>query len=102
MPERIRIGLFWYRVIVCDKVTNNGHDCYAKVEPFKRVLKIAKKGLTADIENTLIHEILHALSHQASLGLDEDTIWKLANGLEATLADNPGLMALCRQAKGEA
>lgn len=41
-----------------------------------------------ELEDTLIHEVLHSLSHQLSLGLEHKIVNPLSAGLHQVLKDN--------------
>ena len=44
------------------------------------------------MESTLLHEIIHGIDNFMTIGLDEDTISKISDGLSLFITQNPGLL----------
>lgn len=91
-PAEVRIGAIRYRV---DQVPDTwGTHQMGQVDCGAQSIRI-NEGLGSDaMRSTLLHEVLHALSYQLGLGLDERTILALESGLDTLLVSNPGLVRL--------
>jgi hypothetical protein len=95
MIDRIRIGLWWYRVVLANTIPSRDTQemCAADGWHSTRALRL-KRSTTkgGDWENSILHEAIHFLDKQSQLDLTERQTDVLANGMEAFIRDNPNFM----------
>lgn len=96
MIDRIRLGLFWFRVIVQDEIRDpvTGRVVCAQVNNEKRLVLLQRSHVEGggDWENSILHEHVHAVDYQAALGLTENQVTVLSCAFEAFMRDNPNFM----------
>ena len=97
IPESVRIGSIDYKVIFTDEILAvGGHMVYGLIEYDKHNIKI-KNGITDSqgIESTLLHEIMHGITHERNFTYDknddEGITEELARGLHQLIKDNPDM-----------
>ena len=54
------------------------------------LIYITGEGDQQVMRETLVHEVLHAISERLNIGLDEEKVRNLSVGLDAVMADNGG------------
>jgi len=94
IPRRLKIGPATYPVTsphtisAGDGARASGHWDYETGE-----LRIARdlNPLHGQQVDTLIHEALHVINDDRAMGLTEEQVHNLANGVAALLIDNPRL-----------
>jgi hypothetical protein len=92
IPSVLRICGKPFRVVRC-KETLLEVDSYGKVDVAKLQVVILD-GIPLSLEqDTVMHEIIHAIDEQLSLDLKERQIEALGCMLQQVFADNPALMA---------
>lgn len=57
----------------------------------KQALYIRDGQVQENEQDTVLHEITHAIDEQMQIGLKEEQVRRVATGLLAVLKDNPGL-----------
>jgi hypothetical protein len=56
----------------------------------------------ANEQDTVLHEVLHAVETAMGMDVAEEVVEKFATGLLAVLKDNPGLVTYLRRKNGDA
>lgn len=87
--KAVQVGRKRYRV----RYAPLAHD-YGRVTPFGAKIILDKCQTDAELADTLIHEVLHAIWASAALPsrvAEERAVTHLARGLAAVARDNPGL-----------
>ena len=89
LPETLRITPYTYRVVPVTKLLNTDHcRMYGECDTANLEIRLDDGNNDQHMRQTLLHEVLHAISNHATLGIEEDTIERLANGMLAFLTDN--------------
>ncbi len=103
-PERIKILGKTYKVRVVTRTQDLEEDDYGLCDNDKHVISIVAGRSLGNDQDTLLHEIIHAIEFQ--MGTDgsinkkpseEARVQGLAVGLLAVLKDNAGLVSYLRQ-----
>jgi hypothetical protein len=96
IPRRIKVAGHWIKIVQAKK-------CTFKILPTKIQLgesdnldntitlrlKFAGDNISeSNIAETFLHEIIHVIDHKFNLGLKEDSVYKLSQGLFAVIRDN--------------
>lgn len=71
---------------------------YGECDPPHCAIVLDKKQHPAQMRDTLLHELLHAVEHEASVRVSEAAIRMLATGILAVLRGNPKLAAYLLEA----
>lgn len=93
LPQKVRIGPYWYDIELQDESWRTKEGAYGLCEVEKKVITIAE--LSADAGtyfDTFLHECLHACWDLMKLKEQEEeetTVNALATALTQILADNP-------------
>lgn len=82
VPEVIKIGGHIYTVLLVDGEELNG-DC-GEMNATRSIIRIRKDMPQSQIEETLLHEVLHAINS----GLSEETVGFLSSAIYQVLKDN--------------
>jgi hypothetical protein len=91
IPERLRILGKSFEVMVLSPEQDtevNGWMKLDKQQIWVRILEAKEQ-----VQDTMLHEIIHAVDESLSLGMREKQVFALAAGLLAVLKDNPNLLA---------
>lgn len=72
----------------------SGEEYRGRCHTRKNVLEIGTDIAVSHREDTLLHEMLHAIDDVLSLGLDEQQVVRLAAGLHAVIIDNPDIFTM--------
>lgn len=99
IPEKVKIGLYEYRVEETDEVLLVDHkECKGRIEYDNLTIKI-KKELQDQLKlQTLWHEIIHGIIKEFGINLDsehwteESKVDWIATGVLSVLKDNPELI----------
>ena len=98
--KSVRIGSMDYKVELTDEVILVEHkECFGSADFNNKVIKInTELHHTQGQEETLLHEIFHAITHERNFSYDkndDETITEeLARGLHQLIKDNPKLFEL--------
>jgi hypothetical protein len=82
IPTRIKIGAHWYKILFVPQVDEEGS--FGEVSDADCEIRILASLTPSQMEETLIHEILHALGPS----LEEHEVDRLGFGLHQVLVDN--------------
>ena len=82
IPKKLKIGGHEYTVELVDPETLD-NDC-GKMNPRRNLIQISSDMPQSQLEETLLHEIIHACNG----GLPEETVDGLAHSLYQVLKDN--------------
>ena len=63
----------------------------------KQVISVRDGQPLESAQDTLLHELIHAIDEAVDSGLKESQVKRLATGLLAALKDNPSLVAFLRR-----
>ncbi len=100
MIDRLRIGLWWYRVVAEDEIKDDdGRGLMGQCRHMEREIAVSRTALAAagGKKNSIWHETVHALNYQLDLNMGEAEVGRLAHGLESLLTDNPDFMQICER-----
>lgn len=86
IPNEIKIIGKTYAVDVVEDMENCG-ECLDT----KQLIKIDHEMPHELTQDTLLHEIMHAIDYQMHIGLKEREISAMASGITAVIKENPGL-----------
>ena len=103
-PERIKVLGQTYRVrIVTERAEGFEEGDYGQCDADKHVISIVAGRSSGNDQNTLTHEIFHAIAFELNVdgeigkrGSEEQWIQALATGWLAVLKDNPRLVSYLR------
>lgn len=92
LPETLKISPFVYRVELVTKLLDTEH-CrnYGICDTNHLTIRLDDENNDQQMRQTLLHEVIHAINNHGRLGLEEDTVERLTNGLLAFLLDNDWL-----------
>lgn len=93
-PERIRILGKPFAVKWTDGLDA---DLVGECDTDKQVITILDGQPLESSQDTLLHELIHAVDEAVDSGLKETQVKRLATGLLAVLKDNPRLVAFLRR-----
>jgi Zn-dependent peptidase ImmA (M78 family) len=89
LPETLKITPYVYRVVPVTKLCSADHRrMYGQCDTENLEIRVDDANNEQHMRQTLLHEVLHAISNHGNLGIDEDTTERLANGMLAFLSDN--------------
>lgn len=93
LPSILKVGAFDYEVEAWDSLAAEAAQCYGKCSALELKIRVAENLAAQHQGETLLHEILHAVSQQQSILEDaeeqEAAVKPLALGLAAVMRDNP-------------
>ena len=90
-PRSIKVLNLDYRVVWCDADWRDQTESHGQCSYAKQTIRI-QRTLPQVEADTLLHEVLHAISDSMSLddnSTEEDFVSRLATGLTAVWRDNP-------------
>lgn len=89
---QIKIGWKTYEIMNASPdttLTMGGEECYGQIDYDKnRILLNYEFAKTDQGKATLVHEIIHGISHMYHLDLDEPTVERLGDALFTVIKDN--------------
>jgi hypothetical protein len=86
------LRILGHKVIVSTVSRTLAHERKGESEPDACSIRIVE-GLEASVyQATLLHEIVHCIDDYLDIGLSEDQVCGLAQGLFQVLEDNPSLL----------
>lgn len=89
IPKTLKIGGHIYKVILRDRMKNDGADELGTANIFThQKIWINKCQQNSQIESTLFHEIIEVINALHKLNLSETVICSLETGLYQVLSDN--------------
>jgi len=96
IPEKVKIGGTNYAVKYEDRLNTGSNMAYGHIDYERALIRIEPniQGEQGKFK-TLLHEIIHGITHHFDLKLDEDedTIDRLATGLHMVIVDNPDIFS---------
>lgn len=95
LPETIKCGYKTFRIVIWHSVTGFAKNRYGECSPAEGEIRIIPGLDRFEAANTVIHELLHALSIVWAIpaGCDEETqVTHMANALCTVIRDNPALL----------
>ncbi len=90
IPREIKIGLYPYSVQTVPHLKLMD-GVWGSSNHVKKEIKVDSGLPLLELNQTLIHEVLHVISEGYRCGLDEDNVERLANGIGEFLFDNLGI-----------
>jgi hypothetical protein len=96
-PERIRILGKPFKVTYCQGSEPLSEDQVGECDPDKQLILIRYGAPLESEQDTLLHELLHALDEATDAKMKETQVKKMATALLAVLKDNPSFCAYLRQ-----
>lgn len=96
-PERIRILGKPFKITYCQGAEPLSEDQVGECDPDKQTILIRDGAPLESEQDTLLHEVLHALDEATDAKLKETQIKKIATALLAVLKDNSSLGAYLRK-----
>jgi hypothetical protein len=88
-----------YTVYLCDNIEMGGN--LGTVNPTRGAIKIGKDQTPDQKQDSLIHEVLHAISDELVLELEENTVRRIAVGLCSAGVAFPALGLVTSGAPGQ-
>lgn len=89
LPRKVRVKRKSYKVkYPTELVCESRGELHGAVTFRDKLIEIAKDEDLEEMESTIIHELLHALSHEYRLGLKEDKVIKIEKALYQLFKDN--------------
>lgn len=92
LPKKVRIVGKTYKIVAKKKLRLYGHCSNHRMK-----IKVETRNAREQVQDTLLHEILHALSFNLKLKLKERQVHPLAAGLLQVLWDNPKVARYLRK-----
>jgi hypothetical protein len=93
--NRLKIGWKTYEVFekaVDDDLISGGDRCYGRIVYGDQQIYINSEYPETQKTTTLIHEALHAIDDAYDIGLEENQVIRVGNGIAALISDNPALL----------
>ena len=88
IPKIINVCGHGFKIVYRKNLKNEGSDCYGLIDFEKEIIYLAT-GMTLDRKkDTLLHEVIHAISHLNNFNLSENATNLLALNIIATLKTN--------------
>ena len=95
LPKRIKVGPFSYRVKFSSNIHDgDGRQLAGQIRYHSLIIDIDPNGKNQRLRETLMHEAIHAVTHDRKLDLDESFVHSFSLGMSALLVDNPELVRL--------
>lgn len=96
IPESVRIGSMDYKIIITDEVLIVNHEeCSGLINYVEHLIKISNNQDVQGFEATLLHEVMHGITHERNFiydkNDDESITEELARGLHQLIKDNPNM-----------
>jgi hypothetical protein len=89
IPDKVKICGYEYAVEFKETVTLDAKECFG-THSFNNLKISLSDQFPQQIQDaTFLHEVIHAIDYTHSIGLKEEVVAKLANGLYAFIKDNP-------------
>lgn len=95
IPKKIKVAGHYYKIIIDDEslskenIVGNISNDFKEIRLCKYYKSSKRARARSEIEETLVHEILHAIdNHYNNNSLTEKVINRLSNGLYQVLKDN--------------
>lgn len=89
--KQIKVGYKNYEIVKTEPtqtLMHGGNECYGEANHDENKIYISTKNSKEEEENTLIHEILHAIEVVFRIDLGEERVSRLADALYTVLKDN--------------
>jgi hypothetical protein len=87
-PKGVKVGWFAYPIEYRAEIKEGDQEYYGRQFEKDRILVSTKFGEAIERES-LLHELIHAISADRGLGLKESQVLNMANGLFDSLANKP-------------
>jgi len=95
IPVRVKVGPFWYDVETKTHIaSNDGEILQGQIHNGELKIVISEAFPFIRQRETFLHELLHAISCERTLDLDEHTVDQMSSGLTQVLTDNPNILSL--------
>jgi hypothetical protein len=88
IPSPIKVGWKRYKVELVDKVMVEDLECYGSCDFNTETILLREANKGKQMDETLLHEVLHAISDMYTLNLEEEVIKPLSSALYTVLEDN--------------
>lgn len=95
IPSQLKIGPYTWTV-VRKRVRHRNKECYGSECEATQTIELHTKNTDDRNRETLMHEVLHAVSDIYAAGMDEGQVNTLAFGLTQLLRDNPEFWEMYR------
>ena len=86
-PKSVQVGRIKYKVKYLDKVDEND-TMWGHWDSVTKLIKVNKNQTVAKLEQTFLHEVIHAVDYCKKIGLSEKKVRKLESGLYKFFKDN--------------
>jgi len=100
-PDSIKVGAVVYKVRILpeDERFHEYNEEYGHIDFTSREISLSTKYSDEQKRDSLVHEIVHAISKHMNLGAewgdeDENYVKRLSNGLNMVFRDNPDILEL--------
>lgn len=99
LPTKVKVGYKTYKIRCISKRTAEREEIFGDTDDVAAIIRIRTDVNEQDVQNVVLHEILHAVSHVFSIYPDDDesgeeerAVNAFANGLMTVFRDNPALL----------
>lgn len=95
--DEVIVGLKTYKIEKPQEIVEVGGEYYGACDNKESIIKIASKFSPLQQQETLLHEVLHAICHMQNLmdiDSNEHAIELLAKGLHMVMKQNPHVFTL--------
>lgn len=84
----IKIGWKNYEIINKKEIYVDNKECYGCIKYDEEEIHLRNTNSKKQNNATLIHELIHGIDDMYSIGLEEEDVVKLANGIYTLITDN--------------
>lgn len=98
-PATLRIIGKNYAVTWPEKIDNEGDAVNGLFDPDAQTIQVVGTLPLEGAQDSLLHEVMHAVEFSMGLDLEETVIERMATGLLAVMKDNPRLVTYLRRRK---
>lgn len=98
-PASCRIIGKKYTVAWPNKIDNDGEPVNGLFDPDTQSIQVVGTLPLESAQDSLLHEVMHAVEFSMGLDLEETIIERMATGLLAVIKDNPNFVTYLRRRK---
>lgn len=95
-PKKLKIRNEKYDVVSRSKSWGDYHQAYGMIKYNDKLIQLAEDQAPAEMANTLLHEMLHAIIHEYEIGIDgrseERIVRTITDALTEAFSANPNLV----------
>ena len=90
IPREVKVGAYTWKVVYKKVIIFEGGECDGLCDSDNFIIYLSKTRCKnrQNLEETFLHECLHAIEKSINLDIGEDAVTRVATGLYAFLKDN--------------